>query len=530
MAEAHPVGFRWAMKARERGAQVIHVDPRFSRTSAMADLHVPIRAGTDIAFLGGLIRHVLETESYFKEYVVAYTNASTIINEKFEDTEDLGGYFSGFDEELGTYDPQTWMYEGGEVAASAGRREHTAQSFEARTGAGMRTSQVERDETLQHPRCVINILKRHFSRYTPEMVERVCGVSQAQFHKMAETLIENSGRERTTVLCYAVGWTQHTAGVQMIRAGAILQLLLGNIGRPGGGVLALRGHATIQGSTDIPTLYDLLPGYLHMPHAREGEFTLADYVDTGGSKTGWWANFDKYIVSLLKAWFGEAATAENDYGFGYLPKLTGNHSHFPTMLRALDGGLDGIFLIGENPAVGSMHSGLMRRALANMKWVVVRDLAEIESATFWREGPEIRSGELRTEDIQTEVFLMPAASHVEKEGSFTQTQRLVQWRDKALDPPGDARSELWFMHHLTKRVKAHYASSENPRDWGIRNLAWDYSEEGALREPDVHEVLKEINGYTVPDGKPVPGFARLANDGSTACGCWIYSGVYADGV
>src|SRR4051812_10454922 len=250
MAEAHPVGFRWAMKARERGAKVIHVDPRFSRTSAMADMHVPIRAGSDIAFLGGLINHVLTTESYFKDYVVNYTNAATIANEKFQDTEDLGGYFSGFDAEEGNYHPGSWMYEGGEIAASAGRREHTAQSFEARTGAGMMTGQVTRDETLQHPRCVINLLRKHFARYTPEMVERICGISQAQFHKMAETLIANSGRERTTVLCYAVGWTQHTAGVQMIRAGAILQLLLGNIGRPGGGVMALRGHATIQGSTD----------------------------------------------------------------------------------------------------------------------------------------------------------------------------------------------------------------------------------------------------------------------------------------
>ena len=461
MAEAHPVGFRWVMKAKERGAKVIHVDPRFSRTSAMADLHVPIRAGSDIAFVGGLIRHVLETESYFKEYVLHYTNAATLINEEFEDTEDLGGFFSGFDSENGVYDPETWTYEGGEVAAAAGKREHTTQSFESKTGAGMMTGEVKTDPTLQHPRCVINVLKRHFARYTPEMVERITrhrrGAAQRESPRL---LIANSGRERTTALCYAVGWTQHTAGTQMIRAGAILQLLLGNIGRPGGGVLALRGHATIQGSTDIPTLYDLLPGYLNMPHAREGELDLETYVDTGGADKGWWSNFDKYIVSLLKAWFGDAATKENDYGFEHLPKITGNHSHFPTMLRALDGGLDGILLMGQNPAVGSMHAGLMRRALASMKWVVVRDLVEIESATFWRDSPEVRSGELKTEDIQTEVFLMPAASHIEKEGSFTQTQRLVQWRDKALDPPGDARSDLWFIYHLFKRVQEHYADSD----------------------------------------------------------------------
>jgi formate dehydrogenase major subunit len=530
MAEAHPVAFRWVMKARERGATVIHVDPRFSRTSAMSDLHVPIRAGSDIAFVGGLIHHIIETESYFKEYVLNYTNASTLINENFQDTEDLGGYFSGWDPESGTYDPTTWAYEGGSVAAAAGRREHATMAYTERTGGGMMTGQVKTDPTLEHPRCVFQILRRHFSRYTPEMVERTCGVPQEQFLKVAETLIRNSGRERTAALCYAVGWTQHTSGVQMIRAGAILQLLLGNIGRPGGGVLALRGHASIQGSTDIPTLYDILPGYLHMPRAREGHLTLQDYIDTGGADKGWWSHFDRYIVSLLKAWFGDAATAENDYGFAHLPKITGNHSHFPTMLRAFDGGLHGLFVMGQNPAVGSEHAGLQRRALASLKWLVVRDLAEIESASFWKDSPEIRSGELRTEDIGTEIFLMPAASHVEKEGCFTNTERLVQWRDKALDPPGDARSELWFMHHLFKRVRAHYAASTEDKDWPIVNSNWDYAEHGPHAEPRAEDVLKEINGYVVATGEPVPGFAQLEADGSTACGCWIYSGVYANGV
>jgi formate dehydrogenase major subunit len=377
---------------------------------------------------------------------------------------------------------------------------------------------------------VLNILKRHYSRYTPEMVERVCGISPEQFREVAETLIANSGRERTTALCYALGWTQHTAGAQMIRAGSILMLLLGNIGRPGGGIMALRGHATIQGSTDIPTLYDLLPGYLPMPHAHEGHFTLEEYVRTSGARRGWWANFPKYAVSLLKAWFGDAATAENGYGFAHLPKITGNHSHFATMLRALDGGLDGIFLIGQNPAVGSQHAGLMRRALASMRWVVVRDLAEIESATFWRDSPEVRDGELRTEEIETEVFLMPAASHVEKEGSFTNTQRLVQWRDKALEPPGDARSDLWFMHHLFKRVQAHYADSTAKRDWPIVNCLWDYTESGPFADPSAEDVLREVSGYVVATGEPVDGFAQLEDDGTTASGCWIYSGVYADGV
>jgi formate dehydrogenase major subunit len=530
MAEAHPVGFRWVMKARERGAKVLHVDPRFGRTGASSNEFVAIRAGTDIAFLGGLIRHVIETKSYFEDYVVNYTNAATLVNEHFRDTEDLDGVFSGFDAQTGTYDRSSWMYEGGEVASASGTREHATQAFDEKTGAGMLEGPVQRDPSLQHERCVFQLLRRHYARYTPEMIERVCGVSRQDFEMVADALIANSGRERTSALVYAVGWTQHSLGVQMIRAGAILQLLLGNIGRPGGGVMAMRGHATIQGASDIPTLYDLLPGYLHMPRAHEEELDLASYVSSGGARRGWWSHFDQYIVSLLKAWFGDAATAENDYGFEHLPKISGNHAHFQTMLRALDGGLDGLFCMGQNPAVGSQNAGLMRRALAHLKWLVVRDFAEVESATFWRDSPEVQSGELRTEDIETEVFLMPAASHVEKAGSFTNTQRLIQWRDKALEPPGDARSDLWFMHHLTKRVMAHYADSENPRDWPIRHLLWDYPEEGAQRDPSVEAVLKEINGYVVDTGEPVPGFAQLADDGSTACGCWIYSGVYADGV
>jgi formate dehydrogenase major subunit len=530
MAEAHPVGFRWVMKAKERGAKIIHVDPRYSRTSAMADKHVPIRAGTDIAFLGGLIRYVLDTESYFKEYVLEYTNAATIVSEEFADTEDLDGLFSGYDPETGSYDRNSWMYEGGEVASAAGAREHTSQAFDEKTGAGMITGSVRSDDTLEHPRTVFRLLMKHYARYTPEMVERICGISRDDFLEVARTLVANSGRERTTAFCYAVGWTQHTVGAQMIRAAAILQLLLGNIGRPGGGIVALRGHASIQGSTDVPTLYDLLPGYLPMPKISEDDQSLEEYTETSGSDRGWWCHFDKYIVSLLKAWFGDAATKENDYGFGHLPKLVGNHSHFPTMMRALDGGLQGLFVMGQNPAVGSQHAGLQRRALASLKWLVVRDLSELETATFWRDSPEVRSGELKTEEIQTEVFLMPAASHIEKEGTFTNTQRLLQWRDKALDPPGDCRSELWFMHHLGKRVKERYANSIRERDWPIKNLTWDLEEHGELRDPSGDEVLKEIHGYRTADGSLVDDFTDLQNDGSTACGCWIYSGVYKDGV
>ena len=471
MAEAHPVGFRWVMKAKERGARIINVDPRYSRTSALADHHVPIRAGTDIAFLGGLIRHVLETESYFRDYVLNYTNASTIINEDFRDTEDLGGVFSGFDPETGMYDRSSWAYEGGETASAPGhaRARDAVLRGEDRGGDARPATCSATRRSRTRGACSRSCAGT--SAATPRRRSSAsAGSRRSDFHAVAQALIENSGRERTTAFCYAVGWTQHTAGVQMIRTAAILQLLLGNIGRPGGGIMALRGHASIQGSTDIPTLYDLLPGYLHMPRAGEEELTWRATSRPMARTAAGGRYLDTYIVSLLKAWFGDAATAENGYGFAAIPRISGNHSHFATTLRMLDGGVEGFFVMGQNPAVGSQHAGLQRRALAKLKWLVVRDLAEIETATFWRDSPEVQSGELRTEDIQTEVFLMPAASHIEKEGCFTNTQRLVQFRDKALEPPGDARSELWFMHHLAKRVMAHYAGSTAQRDWPLVNL------------------------------------------------------------
>ena len=530
MAECHPVGFRWVMEAKNRGATIIHVDPRFSRTSAVADLHVPIRAGTDIAFLGGIVRHVLENERFFRDYVVHYTNAATLIDERFQDTEDLDGLFSGYDAKEG-YDPETWQYEGvqGTVPA-AGHKEVYA--VKGAGGSDLRGSNMlhkREDPTLQHPRCVFQILKRHFSRYTPEMVEDVCGVPQDLFLQVAETLCRNSGRERTSAFCYAVGWTQHTVGVQYIRTAAILQLLLGNMGRPGGGIMALRGHTSIQGSTDIPTLFDLLPGYLPMPHAmhRGG---LQHYIQWNRSATGWWSEMPKYIVSLLKAWFGEAATRENDFGFDWLPALSGNHSHMTTVADMADGKVKGYLVLGENPTVGSMQGALHRKALRRLEWLVVRDLALTETAEFWRTAPEIARGEVRPQDIATEVFFFPAAAHTEKDGSFTNTQRLLQWHHAAVEPPGDCRSDLWFAYHLGKRLRRLYAGSRLERDHPIQALTWDYGEKGRLAEPDAERVLFEVNGYTVADRKPVPGFAKLADDGSTACGCWIYSGCYADGV
>jgi formate dehydrogenase major subunit len=321
-------------------------------------------------------------------------------------------------------------------------------------------------------------------------------------------------------------------GVQYIRTGAIIQLLLGNMGRPGGGVMALRGHASIQGCTDIPTLFNLLPGYLPMPHHEQHE-TFRQWIDAirhPGQK-GFWANAEAFAVSLLKAYFGDAATAENDWGYGWLPRLTGDHGTYQQVLDMIDGKIKGYFLLGQNPAVGSAHGKAQRLGMANLDWLVVRDLYMIESATFWKDSPEVESGEIVPEQCRTEVFLMPAASHVEKEGTFTQTQRMLQWREKAVEPPGDARSELWFFYHLGRLVRERLAGSTLPRDQGILNLTWDYPLHGERGdEPSGEDVLKEINGYDRTTGALLPGFAGLKADGSTSCGCWIYSGVYKDGV
>jgi formate dehydrogenase major subunit len=531
MAENHPVGFQWVMEARERGARLIHVDPRFTRTSAMADLHVPLRAGTDIAFLGGIINYILENDRAFKEYVVNYTNAPVILKDDFQDTEDLDGLFSGWDEERGGYVFASWQYKGMDLHGAAGQREGEEslakmESFPQREDALKHGEPPHVDKTLQNPRCIYQVLKRHYSRYTPETVAKICGIQPEQLVEVAEALCSNSGRERTSAIAYSVAWTQHTTGVQMIRAAAIVQLLLGNIGRPGGGIMALRGHASIQGSTDIPTLFNILPGYIVMPHAK-AHHDLKHYLESEGAKTGFWGNLDKYMVSLLKAWYGEHATEENEYCFPLLPRISGDHSAYRSAMAALDGKLKGYFICGENPAVGNANAGLHRRALANLEWLVVRDFHEIESAAFWYDSPEIESGELKTEQIATEVFWMPAAAHTEKDGSYTNTQRLLQWHHKAVEPEGDARSELWFYYHLGKRIKQKIEAQDEPWADAIRWLTWDYPTHGAIDEPDAHMVLREINGWD-SEGNALSSYTELKADGSTVCGCWIYCGCYKD--
>lgn len=541
MAECHPVGFQWVMEAKARGATVIHIDPRFTRTSAVADQHVPIRSGSDIAFLGGLINYVLQGGHDFREYVVAYTNASVLVSDDFQDTEDLDGLFSGYDPDKRSYDTKTWQlaHRRPPAGSPAGAEKASAGYQHGSGGASPGfDGDYEMDPTLEDPRCVYQVLKRHFARYTPEMVERTCGIPEDQFRKVAEALVANSGPERTSAFVYSVGWTHHTVGVQYIRTASILQLLLGNMGRPGGGIMALRGHASIQGSTDIPTLYNLLPGYLTMPTAGRDN-NLRAYIDDQIGQAGFWGHLDAYIVSLLKAYWGDAATPENDFGFDWLPAVNGDHSTYQSVLGMIDGTVKGYFIVGENPATGTANGKLQRMGLANLDWLVVRDFNEIESAAFWHDSPEIESGELRTEDIGTEVFLMPAAAHTEKDGSFTNTQRLLQWHNKAVEPEGDTRSDLWFYFHLGRIIRDKLAASTDPRDIPVRNVTWDYPTEGQWDDPSAEAVLREINGFSLIDdpdsshggGKvPVSSYTELKADGSTSSGCWIYAGVYADGV
>jgi formate dehydrogenase major subunit len=569
MAENHPVAFRWPMKAKvDHGAKLIHVDPRFTRTSAVADIYAPLRAGSDVAFLGGLIRYVLEserwnTDPFFRSWVGNYTNGPTIIGEDFRDTEDEGGVFSGLMEYRGgvpewpfnaftaEYDGSSWQYAGGGTG-DQGRVANTAQSGETSgTKSGAKGPRPPRphagppyddlvkyghkppaptDPSMENPRCVLQIVRRHFSRYTPEMVERTTGCPKETFLRVAETILANSGADRTTSFAYAVAWTQHTNGVQIIGACALLQLLLGNAGRPGAGVMALRGHASIQGSTDVPTLYHSIHGYMPHPSALKAHGSLDDYLANETLPTGWWANMPKYVVSYLKSIYGEHATVENDFGYDWHPKIVGDHSHMAMFAAMNAGAVKGMLCIGQNPAT-SLNAKLERAALGRLEWLVVRDNWVHETANFWRSSPEVQSGEVRTADIGTEVFFFPSTQVGEVDGTFTNTQRMLQFHHKAAEPPGDCRSDPWFTYELGKRLKRLYADSTAPRDRGFQAMTWAYeheeADERARGEPSMLKVLREMNGYWSDDpSRHVAGFTELRDDGSTTCASWIYSGMY----
>jgi formate dehydrogenase major subunit len=549
MAECHPVAFRWPMKAKvEHGAKLIHIDPRFTRTSAMCDIYAPIRAGSDIAFLGGLVNYIVNderwnSEPFFREYLLNYTNAATIIREDFKDAEDLDGVFSGlmeykpgtkdwpYDGLVGQYETDSWQYarhgeEKGKPAAQQPTRQGEPLEAVIRS---LRKPAPLRDETLRHPRCVFQVVKRHFSRYTPEMVEQVTGCPKDTFLKVARTILENSGRDRTTGWAYAVGWTQHTYGPQMIGCCALVQLLLGNVGRPGGGIMALRGHASIQGSTDIPTLYHSIHGYMPAPSALKDHVTLREYLATEGMATGAWGGMPKYLVSYLKSMYGNGATPENDFGYDWHPKISGDHSHMPMFVAMAEGRVKGMICIGQNPAT-SLNATLERKGMRSLEWLVVKDNFLTESATFWHRAPEVERGEIKPEEIATEVFFFPSAQVAETDGSFTNTQRMLQWHFKATDPPGHCRDDLWFTHQLALRLKQLYADSTLPRDQGFKNLVWEFeptTPQSIRGEPDASKVLLEINGYRTgfPD-QHLAGSDELKDDGSTTCASWIYCGVF----
>jgi len=554
MAECHPVAYRWPMRAKMNGATLIHVDPRFTRTSATCNFHAPIRAGSDIAFLGGLINYVINSERwnsepFFREYVTNYTNASTLISEEFQDTEELEGVFSGlmefqdpavwdYDGFVGEYQNRTWRYAGrGDMPQySAGRPADTVMSGEVGDGQDFdsllqdqRPPAPLRDPSLEHPRSVFQIVRRHFSRYTPEMVERVTGCPQDKFLAVAEAILNNSGPDRTTAFAYAVAWTQHTNGVQTISCCALLQLLLGNFGRPGGGIMALRGHAAIQGSTDVPTLYHSIHGYMSAPSVRKQHERLRDYIALETPTTGYWANKPKFMVSYLKSMYGDAAQPDNEFGYHWHPRILGDHSHMATFSAMADGRVRGMFCVGQNPAT-SLNAKVERAGLRNLEWLVVKDNWMTETATYWYAAPEVESGEVAVEDIPTEVFFFPSTQIAEYDGSFTNTQRMLQWHYKAKDPPGDCRTDTWFYHNLAKRLKALYADSTLGRDEGFKNLLWEFDPDEPISppgEPSAEKMLREINGYhTGEPERHLTGFGELRDDGSTTCASWIYCGCY----
>ncbi len=509
-AENHPLSFKWVTKAMERGATVIHVDPRFTRTSAKAHIYAPLRSGTDIAFIGGLINYVLQNKLYHEEYVKKYTDASFIVDPKFSFSD---GVFSGYDKKKRSYDK-----------AKGGWK------FETDSNGN-----PKQDPSLKHPRCVFQLLKKHYAPYTPEKVSQITGMPVETFKKVAEAYCATGKPGKAGTIMYAMGTTQHTYGTQNVRSYAVLQLLLGNVGVSGGGINALRGESNVQGSTDYAILFHILPGYLKTP--RASNVNLKAYIDKWTPKTllgdksaNWWQNTPKYIVSLLKAYWGDNATKENDFAYNFLPKLDEHtaYHHMGLFEAMYDGKIKGLLVFGQNPAVGGPNAGKERKALEKLEWMVAVDLWETETMNFWRRpGVDPRS-------IKTEVFALPAAASVEKEGSITNSGRWMQWRYKAVDPPGEAKSDLWILGQLYHALRTRYEKGGTFPD-PIVKLSWNY---GNGEEPDVHMVAKECNGYAMRDfeikgkkirkGQQIPSFAYLTDDGSTCSGNWLYCGSYAE--
>lgn len=493
-AENHPISFKWVTEAMENGAKLISVDPRFTRTSSKADIYAPLRSGTDIAFIGGIINYCLVNGLYNEEYVAEFTNASHLINSGFGFSD---GYFSGFDQKNSKYSKSTWQYQLDENGIP------------------------KEDKTLKDPNCVFQLMKKHYSRYDADTVSKVTGCPKAMFLKVTKKYCETGQRGKAGTIMYAMGTTQHTYGTQNVRSYAVLQLLLGNMGLAGGGINALRGESNVQGSTDHCLLFHIIPGYLKTPKAGDKDLQtyLKHYtpVSKDPKSVNYWKHYPKFAVSLLKAFWGDAATEENDFAYNYLPKISGNYSHIALFEALYKGVIKGMILLGQNPAVGGPNARMERKAMENLDWMVAADLWETETASFWK-GPEVDP-----KKIKTEVFLLPAAASFEKEGSITNSGRWAQWRYQAVNPPGQAKDDLWILNAIFTRVQNLYKKEGGKFPEPITKLAWNYGE-----HPSSHTVAKEINGYNLTTGKLLANFTKLKDDGTTMCGNWLYSGSYTE--
>lgn len=512
-AEAHPCGFKWVTEAKAHNdARLIVVDPRFNRTASVADVYAPIRTGTDIVFLGGLINDLLQTNRIQHEYVRNYTDLSFIVKDEFAFS---NGLYSGYDAENRLYDRSSWDY--------------------ARGADGY----VQTDPTLQHPRCVYQLMKQHYSRYTIDMVERVCGTPKEKVRRIWDMIASTAVPDRAMTIMYALGWTQHSVGSQIIRTGAMVQLLLGNIGVAGGGMNALRGHSNIQGLTDLGLMSDLLPGYLALP--RESEQDLQTYLDVRThqpmrpNQMSYWQHYPKFFVSLMKAWWGDAATAENNWAFDYLPKLDKTYDMLQAYELMDQGKMSGYICQGFNPLAAAPNKAKLTRAFSKLKFMVVMDPLATETSEFWKNyGPhnDVDSG-----SIQTEVFRLPTVCFAEDEGALVNSSRWLQWHWKGANPPGEARSDIGIMSELHARMKALYEQEGGAFPDPIVNLTWNYAQ---AHEPSPEELAKEYNGKALVDlpnaanpaaplrraGEQIAGFGELRDDGSTACGCWIFAGAW----
>ena len=512
-AEHHPIAFKWILRAKEKGATIIHVDPRYTRTSARCDFHVPLRSGTDIAFLGGMINYIIENKKYFKDYVLNYTNASFIVGEDYYFKD---GLFSGYDAKKRKYDKATWVLE--------------------KDGSGI----PKRDMSLTHPRSVFQMMKKHYSRYTLDKVSSITGVSKENLLKVYEIYASTGVPDKAGTECYALGWTHHTTGSQNIRTMSIIQLLLGNMGIAGGGINALRGEPNVQGSTDHCILYGNLPGYLKMLPASLG--TLEEYlhkytpVSKDPQSANYYSNYPNFFVSFLKSLWDDKATRDNAYGYNWMPKIDDGKAYSTMhMFDAMYAGrIKGFFAIGADPAVSTPNSNKVRKALENLDWLIGENIFNNETYEFWR-GPGVDPAK-----IKTECFLLPASASMEKEGSQSNSGRWVQWKYKAAEAPGDAIPVGEIEIKILEAVKKLYEKEGGPNAEAIVNLKWDYLDKKG--HMDVLKVAQQINGRFTKDtviadkakktktefkkGQLVPTFGMLKDDGSTACGNWIMSGSF----